>query len=125
RSTNELNQQEVDHWEDLFRKFFQTHTKEEIYREAVKRRIMLFPVFTAGDLADYEQLKKRGYFQEIEHPELGRMIKYPGQFVKSSEPMWQLRRKPPLIGEHNREVYVDELGLADRDVTALKAAGAI
>lgn len=125
RSTNELTQEEVDHWEEVFGAFFLKHTKAEIYREALKRRIMLFPTYNAADLARYEQLHDRGYFQTVEHPELGRSIVYPGFFAKTSEHMWALRRPPPTIGEHNREIYVGELKLADQDLAVLKAAGAI
>ncbi|MEE9285874.1 MAG: CoA transferase, partial [Dehalococcoidia bacterium] len=125
RSTNELNQQEVDHWEEVFSRFFLTHTKAEIYEQALKRRIMLFPTYTAADLAGYEQLHDRDYFQTIEHPELGEAITYPGAFVVTTEPMWSLRLRPPTIGEHNRQIYGGELKLSDQDLAVLKAAGAI
>ena len=125
RSTNELGQDEVDHWEDLFGAFFKTHTKAHIFEEALKRRVMLFPTFTSADLLRYNQLQERGYFQQVEHPELGATITYPGPFVQSTENMWSMRLRPPRIGEHNREIYGQELGLSDGELGALKAAGAI
>ncbi|MCH8284058.1 MAG: CoA transferase [Chloroflexi bacterium] len=125
RSTNELNQEEVDHWEEVFTRFFLTHTKEEIFHQALERRIMLFPTYSATDLTGYEQLADREYFQSIEHPELGDAVTYPGAFVVTTEPMWSLRLRPPMIGEHNREIYGGELQLGDQDLAALKAAGAI
>ncbi len=125
RSTNELNQQEVDHWEEIFAKFFLTHTKAETYEQALKRRIMLFPTYNGVDLAGYQQLHDRGYFQRVPHLELGREIVYPGSFAETSEGMWSLRRHPPLLGEHNREVYGGELNLSVGELAVLKAAGAI
>ena len=125
RSTNELNQEEVDHWEEVFTRFFLTHTKAEIFQQALERRIMLFPTYSATDLAGYEQMADREYFQSIEHPELGDAITYPGAFVVTTEPMWSLRLRPPTVGEHNREIYGGELQLGDQDLAALKAAGAI
>ena len=125
RSTNELNQEEVDHWENLFGQFFKSHTKHDIYEQALKRRVMLFPTYSAADLVEYPQLLDRQYFRDVAHPELGATIRYPGPWVTSSEELWSLRRRPPLIGEHNREIYRDELGLNEKDLGALKAAGAI
>ena len=86
---------------------------------------MLFPTYSATDLTGYEQLADREYFQSIEHPELGDAVTYPGAFVVTTEPMWSLRLRPPMIGEHNREIYGGELQLGDQDLAALKAAGAI
>ena len=125
RSTSELSQEEVDHWEGIFTAFFKTHTKKEIFEKALERRIMLYPTYTTADLLEFPQLLDRGYFQDVEHPELGETIRYPGAFVKTSGDEWSLRRRPPLIGEHNREVYCTDLKLSQEDLIILKAAGAI
>ena len=36
-----------------------------------------------------------------------------------------VRRPPPTIGEHNREIYQGELGLGPKELTALRQWGAI
>ncbi len=57
-------------------------------------------------LAD-RHLRARGHFVELEHPELGRTVTYPGApFLAHASP-WVARRRPPLLGEHSAEV-VDE-----------------
>jgi crotonobetainyl-CoA:carnitine CoA-transferase CaiB-like acyl-CoA transferase len=61
----------------------------------------------------------------VPHPELERDIIYPGFFAKTSAEMWSLRRRPPTLGEHNKEIYCGELKLSEADLSALKAAGAI
>src|SRR5262249_26451620 len=39
-----------------------------------------------------------------EHPDLGMTLRYPGApYVLSATP-WQLRRRPPRLGEHNAEI---------------------
>lgn len=106
--------------------FFSAHTKEELTRGSVERRILLFPVATPSDLLGHPQLHARGYFQELDHPELASSITYPGPFVKCDGKAGAgLRRRPPLIGEHNREVYQGELGLTLEELVALKESGVI
>jgi crotonobetainyl-CoA:carnitine CoA-transferase CaiB-like acyl-CoA transferase len=52
-------------------------------------------------------------------------VRYPGAPYALSETPWQLRRRPPALGEHNEAIYVDELGLSRDDLPALRANGII
>jgi crotonobetainyl-CoA:carnitine CoA-transferase CaiB-like acyl-CoA transferase len=71
------------------------------------------------------QLNARGFFPTVEHPELGKSFRYPGgPFFFTTTP-WRIARRPPLLGEHNREVYVKDLGLSEQEVTELGKAGVI
>ena len=107
-------------------RFFGTHTRQELVEASVERRILLFPVATQQDLLDHPHLKARDYFQQLHHPELDTTVNYPGLFVKDRHgERMSLRRRPPLSGEHNREIYQDELGLTLEQVTTLKESGAI
>ncbi|MFQ5827297.1 MAG: CaiB/BaiF CoA transferase family protein, partial [Dehalococcoidia bacterium] len=100
-----------DHVDDLIGRFFRSHTKAELYEGARTRRIMLYPVATIEDTADSPQLAARDFWVEVEHPELGRTITYPGPFVWASQTPLHPGRRAPLIGAHNEEVYCRELGL--------------
>jgi crotonobetainyl-CoA:carnitine CoA-transferase CaiB-like acyl-CoA transferase len=107
-------------------RFFAAHTKEELNKGSVERRILLFPVATHGDLLVHPQLEARKYYQQLYHSELDASITYPGQFVKSGKDGQEvLRRRPPLIGEHNSEIYGTELGLTLDELVALKEGGVI
>ena len=105
--------------------FFATKTKLDIYTEAQRRRMPLAPVNTPRDLVESPQLQARGFFVAVEHPELESTVRYPGAPYALSETPWQIRRRPPLLGEHNEDLYVHELGLSRDDLTALRAAGII
>lgn len=105
--------------------FFSTKCKTEIYTEAQRRRIPLAPVNTPRDLAESPQLRARGFFVDVEHPELGTTVPYPGAPYQLSETPWRLKRRPPTLGEHNEEIYVRELGLCSAELIALRAAGVI
>ena len=51
---------------------------------------------------------------EVEHPELGRSFIYPGEAAIYNGSPWRISRRAPLIGEHNTEIFCDELGLSRR-----------
>jgi len=85
--------------------FFATKTKQQAYTEAQHYRVPLAPVQTARDLVASPQLQARQFFVEIEHPELGTTLHYPGAPYALSVTPWQLRRRPPRLGEHNAEIF--------------------
>ena len=106
-------------------KFFLSHTTEELYNGAVERGMQLYPVYDCAALANNIQLKSRGVWEQIEHPELGTAITYPGAWVRLSEAKCCIRLKPPLIGEHNEEVYCKQLSMSAEEVHRLKRSGVI
>jgi len=117
-------QEDVDRITDAFGRYFLTQTKVRLLDEAVEGGIMLAPVNTVKDVLEDVHLEARGFWEEVEHPELGTTIAYPGAPCKMTETPWQVKGRAPLIGEHNDEVY-NELPLAgDRHVVP-KQAGAI
>jgi crotonobetainyl-CoA:carnitine CoA-transferase CaiB-like acyl-CoA transferase len=107
--------------------FFKGHTRAELVQGSLDRRILLFPVATPAALQGHPQLEARGYFKAMEHPELGTTVKYPGAFIKSGDggDIAGLYRRPPLIGEHNAEVFQGELGLSRTEIESLKRSGVI
>jgi crotonobetainyl-CoA:carnitine CoA-transferase CaiB-like acyl-CoA transferase len=98
-------------------------TAKELYRRAAAERVPAAFVHSLGDLRESEQLRERGYFQEVDHPAAGRLT-YPGAPFRLGEVPWTAGRAP-LLGEHNAEVYGEELGLSGRELCLLRAAGAV
>ncbi len=119
------NQAELDQISESVAKLFLKHTKAELYEEAIKRRILFCPVTTIADVLQDPQLSVRDFWQEVEHPELGTTITYPGGFVKLSESPCRIWCRAPLIGEHNREIYGNELGFSEDELILLKQTGII
>jgi crotonobetainyl-CoA:carnitine CoA-transferase CaiB-like acyl-CoA transferase len=105
--------------------FLRTKTKQELYGAALERGMVLGPVNTVRDIVESPQLASREYFVEVQHPELGDRIVYPGAPTKLSEVPWRISRRAPLIGEHNEEIYGQELGLTKKEMGMLKAAKVI
>jgi crotonobetainyl-CoA:carnitine CoA-transferase CaiB-like acyl-CoA transferase len=113
-------QQEIDLILEPISNFFIRYTKSELLEEGVKRRVMVYPVANAKDILHDPQLIDREFWIELEHPELNDKITYPGAFVKTEDELCKLRRRAPLIGEHNTEIYEEELGLSKEEIAILK-----
>ena len=118
-------QDNVDRVSAAIGKFFLSLTKEELFGEALKRDIMIFPVSTPADILGDPQLSARDFWVDLLHPELGVTIAYPGPFIKASETAIKLHCRAPLIGEHNEEIYGGELGISKQRLGRLKERGVI
>jgi crotonobetainyl-CoA:carnitine CoA-transferase CaiB-like acyl-CoA transferase len=121
--TTEQSQQ--DFVQNEIAPFLATKTKAELLEGAANRRILLAPVFTVADLPENPQISFRDYWQKIPHPELNDTLTYPGPSVKVDQCPQQISRKAPGIGEHNREIYGDELGLSSEKLDVYKSQGVI
>ncbi len=100
-------------------------TKKEFLEEAVKRRVMGYPVSTAKDIMENPQLASREVWKEVLHSELGTTITYPSSWVKLSKSSCGLQFRAPLIGEHNNDVYMKELNISKEKLEMLKKQGII
>jgi benzylsuccinate CoA-transferase BbsE subunit len=121
----EVTQELMDKLEEPTGKFFMSHTKLELLEGAVQHRILFYPQFDTTDVLESAQLNAREYWVNLDHPELGTTLTYPGPFAKFSETPVKITRRAPLIGEHNREIYEEELGIPSEEITKLKQAGII
>jgi crotonobetainyl-CoA:carnitine CoA-transferase CaiB-like acyl-CoA transferase len=72
----------------------------------------------------HPQHAARGFFEEIDHPVVGRQPVPTVPFRYASVPRW-LRRPAPTLGQHNREILGGWLGLSDADLAALESSGVI
>jgi crotonobetainyl-CoA:carnitine CoA-transferase CaiB-like acyl-CoA transferase len=121
-----MGQHLADNVGEEVQKFTLTKSKKELYEEgAIKRRILIAPVSTTKDVSEDIQLQFRGYWLKIAHPELEEALTYCGPFIRMSQTPIEYRRRAPLIGEHNEEVYGGELGVSKKTLADLKQKKAI
>ena len=120
-----VTQDYVDQLQAPIARFILAHTKAELLEGAVERGVQIYPLAAAEDMLNSRQLEAREYWTEVEHPELGTSITYPGAFIKSSETPISIRYRAPTIGEHNAEIYREELGFSDKDLVILKQGNVI
>ena len=70
------------------------------------------------------QMAARGFFEESEHPVVGRAALPTVPFRYASVERW-LRNPAPTLGQHNREILGRLLGLSDAELDRLEADGVI
>ncbi|MCL0028907.1 CoA transferase [Dehalococcoidia bacterium] len=118
----------VEHGEELDRvlgEIFRQRKKLDLFYASHKERRLIYGVVQGPDeVLDNPQYRARGYFVEMDHPVAGR-IPYPGApFIMSATP-WQARFPAPLLGQHNAQVYCEELGYTRAELARLGASGVI
>jgi len=107
--------------ESIVEQWVARHTKLEIYLGSQTRRNVCGFVATPADLLASEHLRAREYFVSVEHPVAGR-AESPGAPFRFAGAPWVAGRAP-LLGEHNRAVYVELLGMAPAELERLQSAG--
>ena len=81
-------------------------------------------VNTIAEMVRDEQLLYRKMIRQVEHPEFGTFTMN-GPVVKMSETDPDIFRTPPLLGQHNDEVYRELLGFTEAEIERLKQEGVI
>ena len=98
---------------------------EDVYHRAQQRGFTWGAVRAPEQLLDDPHLHDRGFWKEVEHPELGRSFTYPGEAAVYNGSPWRISRRAPRIGEHNTEILCGELGLSAGDLAMLMENHAI
>ncbi len=100
------------------------NTPEEVMRLLQEADVPAGIVQNAEDLANDPQLLARDFFVHLEHPVLGDTISdgSPMKFSKSPTGPW---KAAPLLGEDNRYVYTELLGLTERELFSYVRKGTI
>jgi benzylsuccinate CoA-transferase BbsE subunit len=105
--------------DDLVDNFIASLPAEEVYHAAQQRGFTWGVVRAPEALLDDAHLRDRNFWKEVEHPELGRSFVYPGEAAICNGSPWRISRRAPLIGEHNTEIFCDELGLSRSELCVL------
>jgi len=115
----------INHILEVLERWTKTHTAEELFESGQLMRFPWAPISSLKEVLNNPQLKARGFFNDVEHPELNRSISYPGSPYKfSRSPAGRLKRAP-LIGEDNVRIYKGELGFSDEELQRLSSLGVI
>ena len=100
-----------DHYAPVDRgleQLFAARTNAEILHEAVTRKLLVAPALSLGQIDALDHFATRGFWRELEHPELGRTVRYPGAFARFSASPLLAGRRAPRLGEHSAEVLAEK-----------------
>jgi formyl-CoA transferase len=98
-------------------------TKHEVMRILGEAGVPCGKVLDTLELKDDPHLRERGMFATIQHPTRGEFT-MPGCPIQLEDSPVTLT-SAPLLGEHNREVYAEYLGIEGAELDRLKEQGVI
>ncbi|NQT30905.1 MAG: CoA transferase [Deltaproteobacteria bacterium] len=105
--------------DSLIEDWTQQRTAEEAMTLLQKNGVAAGVVQDARDLAQDPQLSHRGFFIELDHPQMGRTVS-DATPVRLSDTPPRYSRPAPLPGQDNDYVYGQLLGLSDSEMNKLK-----
>ena len=108
--------------QDELEKTFRQKPKDYWVETLLANGLPAGPILSYPEAFGSEHAQVRGMRMEIDHPVEGKVPNI-GFAVKLSGTPQQVRRHPPLLGEHNEEVLA-EIGLDAAEIERLRADGA-
>jgi len=121
----EYRRKHIDHVIEVIGRWTRTHMCHDLYEMGQSFRFPWAPVRSPGDVLDCPQLKARKFFMDVEHPENDQTLKYPGMPCKFGMPVSEKWKPPPRVGEHNNQIYHEELGIPLQEIERLHSLGVI
>ncbi len=123
-STLSKRKELAEELDGLLEQWTSQHTPEEIVELLQEAGVPAGVVQNAEDLAKDIQLVEREFFVHLDHPILGETISdaSPIKFKGKSTLNW---KSAPLLGEDNRYVYMDLLGLTENQLSSYTERGII
>ncbi|MFF5987445.1 formyl-CoA transferase [Prauserella flavalba] len=122
-STPEARLDKLDKMFQLIEEWSINHGKWEVLARLNEHNIPCGPVLSTKEIIEDSSLADNEMVLSVDHPKRGE-YKTVGCPIKLSDSAVDVRRSP-LLGEHNEEIYLSELGLDTDRFTELKANGVI
>ena len=108
-----------DELDELIEKWTLSHDNYEVMHILQNEGVPAGPVMDQRDAYHDPQLRARGFFEDVTHPETG-THSYPGMLWKMSKSPLSIRRPAPCLGEHNEYVFKEIIGLSEEEMVKLE-----
>ena len=106
--------------QNLIREWCADYTKSKIEDIMDEAGIPCGPVLNVKEAIEHPHIQARDMMVHCEHPTVGDMY-FQGCVIKLSETPGEVETAPPLVGQHNREVF----GLSEEEEKALIEEGVL
>ncbi|MFD5630883.1 formyl-CoA transferase [Streptomyces sp. NPDC127072] len=107
----------------LIEEWTSTLPKMEVLERLNAHHIPCGPILSTKEIIEDTSLVANEMVVRVPHPERGEFVTVGSPLKLSDSPVDVT--SPPLLGEHNEEVYVGELGLGDEELRLLRSSGVI
>ncbi|MFC1823272.1 CaiB/BaiF CoA transferase family protein [Thermodesulfobacteriota bacterium] len=115
----------IDHVIEVMGRWTRTRKTHELFETGQLMHFPWAPVQSPQDLLSNPQFNDRDFFVEVDHPEINRTIKYPGLPYQFSSVFPTSVKRAPFIGENNKQILSEELGISDDELRRLSSEGVI
>ncbi|MFG6190683.1 formyl-CoA transferase [Nonomuraea sp. JJY05] len=121
-ATPEARLPKLDKMFQLIEEWTIRHDKWTVLDRLNAENIPCGPILSTKELVQDESLREEGIVVTVDHPERGEFVTVGSPLQLSDSPVDV--RTPPLLGEHNQEIY-GELGVSAEELADLKTNGVI
>jgi formyl-CoA transferase len=121
-STPEARLDKLDKMFQLIEEWTMGIDKWKVLETLTEHHIPCGPILSTKEIIEDESLAANEMVVRVDHPERGEFSTVGCPIKLSDSPVDVYR--PPLLGEHNKDIYGQELGLGDQLAT-LKAKGVL
>jgi crotonobetainyl-CoA:carnitine CoA-transferase CaiB-like acyl-CoA transferase len=109
---------------DTLREIFLTKDRDEWLRLFDEVDVAGAPVYSVDEVLADPHVVHRGLVVEVDHPTMGK-VKLLNSPYRFSETPARPRTRPPLYGEHTREILTDVIGASEEEIESLTNEGVI
>jgi crotonobetainyl-CoA:carnitine CoA-transferase CaiB-like acyl-CoA transferase len=110
---------------ELFLYLIANMPRNDVYHGGQRRGMNMGAVWSPDEVMEDPHLEDRGFWTEVEYPEVGMTLCHAGPAAIFNGSPWRISRRAPLIGEHNEEVLCGELGLSRTELSVLAEGGVV
>jgi len=110
--------------DEIIQEWIGGHTTEEVLEVFAKHEAAIAPIYSIEDIFRDPQYEARETITTVDHPKLG-PIKMQNVIPRLTLTPGRIDHPGPELGEHNREIYVEELGLPPEELVELEEQGVI
>ncbi|MEV4564270.1 formyl-CoA transferase [Nonomuraea sp. NPDC049419] len=121
-ATPEARLPKLDKMFQLIEEWTIRHDKWTVLDRLNAENIPCGPILSTRELVEDQSLREEGIVVTVDHPERGEFVTVGSPLQLSDSPVDV--RTPPLLGEHNQEIY-GQIGVSAEELAELKTNGVI